>query len=104
MEYPLTIRSVWSTVSSKACIFLLIFCLDDLSVGVNGMLKSPTIIVLLLMSPFMAVTQWAHSVQFSSVQSLSRVRLFATPWTAARQPPCPSPTPRACSNSYPLIW
>ena len=25
------------------------------------------------------------SYQFSSVQSLSRVRLFATPWTAARQ-------------------
>ena len=25
------------------------------------------------------------SVQFSSVQTLSRVRLFATPWTAARQ-------------------
>ena len=25
------------------------------------------------------------SVQFSSVQSLSRIRLFATPWTAARQ-------------------
>ena len=24
-------------------------------------------------------------VQFSSVQSLSRIRLFATPWTAARQ-------------------
>ena len=30
---------------------------------------------------------WAKraSVQFSSVQSLSRVRLFATPWIAARQ-------------------
>ena len=26
-----------------------------------------------------------YSVQFSSVQSLSRVRLFVTPWTAARQ-------------------
>ena len=26
-----------------------------------------------------------HSVQFSSVQSLSRVRLFVTPWIAARQ-------------------
>ena len=26
-----------------------------------------------------------HSVQFSSVQPLSRVQLFATPWTAARQ-------------------
>ena len=27
------------------------------------------------------------SVQFSSVQSFSRVRLFVTPWTAARQAP-----------------
>ena len=26
-----------------------------------------------------------YSVQFSSVQSLSRVQLFATPWTTARQ-------------------
>ena len=29
--------------------------------------------------------QYKVSVQFSSVQSLSRVRLFATPWIAARQ-------------------
>ena len=28
-------------------------------------------------------------IQFSSVQSLSCVWLFATPWIAARQPPCP---------------
>ena len=28
---------------------------------------------------------WPRSVQFSSVQSLSRVRLFATPWITARQ-------------------
>ena len=28
---------------------------------------------------------WWDTVQFSSVQSLIRVRLFATPWTAARQ-------------------
>ena len=28
---------------------------------------------------------WPGSVQFSSVQSFSRVRLFATPWIAARQ-------------------
>ena len=28
---------------------------------------------------------WMCLVQFSSVQSLSRVRLFATPWTAAHQ-------------------
>ena len=32
------------------------------------------------------LTGWKHLlVQFSSVQSLSRVRLFATPWTATRQ-------------------
>ena len=37
------------------------------------------------------------SVQFSSV---SHVRLFATPWIAAR-PPCPSPTPRVHSDSPP---
>ena len=44
------------------------------------------------------------------VQSLSCVRLFATPWTAPPQAslrlpharlPCPSPIPGACSNSCP---
>ena len=30
-------------------------------------------------------SQSCHSLQFSSVQSLSHVRLFATPWIAARQ-------------------
>ena len=34
------------------------------------------------------------------VQSLSCVQLFATPWTSRL--PCPSPSPRARSNSYPL--
>ena len=38
---------------------------------------------------------------FSSVQSLSRVWLFATPWIAAARPPCPSPTPRVHSDSCP---
>ena len=33
----------------------------------------------------MIVLCFLHSVQFSSVQSLSRVQLFATPWIAARQ-------------------
>ena len=39
----------------------------------------------------------------SSVQSLSHIRLLATPWTAARQASL-SPTPRACSSSCPLNW
>ena len=37
-----------------------------------------------------------------SVQSLSRVRLSATPWTTACQVSCPSPTPRVYPNSCPL--
>ena len=35
---------------------LLIFCLVDLSIGVSGVLNSPTIIVLLLVSPFILVS------------------------------------------------
>ena len=53
---------------------------------------------------------WIHDVPgnhgkeqiFSSVQSLSRVLLFATPWTAACRPPCPSPTPGVHSDSHAL--
>ena len=37
----------------------------------------------------------------SSVQLLSRVRLFMTPWMQHARPPCPSPTPRTYSNSCP---
>ena len=41
---------------------------------------------------------------FVVVQLLSHVRLFVTPWTAACQASCPSPSPRVCSNSCPLSW
>ena len=43
-------RSSWSIVSFKVCVSLFIFCLVDLFIGVSGVLKSPTIIVLLLIS------------------------------------------------------
>ena len=45
---------------------------------------------------------WASSVQFSSVQLLSRVQLFETPWTAACQTSPLSPAPRVHSNPCPL--
>ena len=38
---------------------------------------------------------------FSSDQSLSRVWLFATPWSQHARPPCPSPTPGFHSDSRP---
>ena len=48
-------RSISSNVSVKTCVSLLIFCFDDLSIGVSGVLKFPTIIVLLWISLFMSV-------------------------------------------------
>ena len=51
--------------------------------------------------PFAASWMSLYSIQFSSVQSLSRVQLFVTPWIAACQASCPSPTPRVHSDSRP---
>ena len=48
--------SISSNVSFKTCVSLLIFYFDDLSMGVSGVLKSLTIIVLLSISPFMSVS------------------------------------------------
>ena len=52
----ISMRSISSNVSFKTCVSLLIFCFDDLTSGVSGELKSPTIIVLLSVSPFMSVS------------------------------------------------
>ena len=43
-------------------------------------------------------------LSFSSVQSLSLVQLFVTPWFAVARPPCPSPTPGVHSDSCPSSW
>ena len=57
IECPeISVRSSSSNVSFKTYISLLIFCFDDLSIGVSGVLKSPTITVLLSVSPFMSVS------------------------------------------------
>ena len=52
----ISMRSISSNVSFKTCVSLLIFCFDALSIGVSGVIKSPTIIVLLSVSPFMSVS------------------------------------------------
>ena len=63
----ISIRSNWSVVAFKVCVSLLIFCLVDLSLGVSGVFKSLTIIVLLLISPFIFVsiclTYWRRQWQ-----------------------------------------
>ena len=51
---------------------------------------------------YLCVLPWCNcGVQFSSVQSLSCVRLFAAPWILHARPPCPSPSPGVHSNSCP---
>ena len=51
----ISMRSILPNVPFNTSVSLLVFCLDYLSIGVSGVLKSPTIIVLLLISPFMSV-------------------------------------------------
>ena len=48
----ISIKSIWCSVSFKATVSLLIFCPEDLSIDVNGVLKSPTFILLLLITLF----------------------------------------------------
>ena len=43
-----------------------------------------------------------YDIQFSSVQSFSRVRLFATTWNTAHQPSLSVTVSQSCSNSCPL--
>ena len=52
----ISMRFISSHVSFKTCASLLIFCFDDVSIGVSGVLKSPTIIVLLSISPFLSAS------------------------------------------------
>jgi len=52
----ISIRPIWSNVSFKVCVSLMILGFDDPSIDDSGVLKSPTIIVLLLISPPMSVS------------------------------------------------
>ena len=51
---------------------------------------------------FISANQGNKELHYSSVQSVSRVWLFVTPWLKQGRPPCPSPTPGVYSNSCPL--
>ena len=53
-----------SMVSFKGCVSLLIFCLDDISIDITEVLKSPTIIGWLSVSPFMAARSYLMYVSY----------------------------------------
>ena len=52
----MSMRSASSNLSLKTWVSLLIFSFGDLSIGLSGVLKYVTIIVLLSISPFMSVS------------------------------------------------
>ena len=52
----ISVRPISCNVLFKTCISLLILYFNDLSIGVSRVLKFPTIIVLLSISPFMSVS------------------------------------------------
>ena len=64
-------------------VFLVIFCFDDLSIGVSGVLKSPTIIVLLSISPFMSVKCLSYVLRCSCVGCIDiyNCSLFLLDWS-----------------------
>ena len=78
-----------SNLLFKICFSLLIFYSDDLSIGVSGVLKSPTIIVLLSISTFISVSvclvywgapmldPWVFTIVMSSSWSLDH---YAVPF------------------------
>ena len=90
----ISVKSISSNVSFKTSVSWLTFCFDDLSFGVSGVLRSPTIIVLLSVSPFM-------SVQFSSVQYSVMSDSLRPHESQHSRPPCPSPSPGVHSDSRP---
>ena len=106
-RYQLVLTGL-SLVSLKVCVSLLIFYLVDLSIGVSGVLKSLTIIVSLLISPFIllsiCLTYCSTPVLGASAQfSRSVVSDSLLPHELQHaSPPCPSPSPRVHSDSRPL--
>ena len=52
----MSIKSNFSVVSFRISVALLVFCLEDLSINVSGVLKSPTMTVFPSISPFMSVS------------------------------------------------
>ena len=56
MWCPVDIKYNWSLVSLRNSVALLIFFLNDLSIEISRVLKSPTVTALLSVSPFMSVS------------------------------------------------
>ena len=79
---------MWSVILSCRKVFGISSLLSSFNHWQWWVNKSPIFFFFLLLwrqqlKPFFHFSQASESVQFSSVQSLSSVQLFVTPWTAA---------------------
>lgn len=73
----------------------------------SGFLYAASLLSLKKKVPFCTIIclpQIPHPVQFSSVQSLSRVHEFPPHESQNARPPCPSQTPGVYSNPCPSSW
>ena len=79
----ISVISISSNITFKICVFLLILCFDDLSIGVSEVLKSPTVIVLLSISPFMSVKCLSYVLRCSCVGCIDiyNCSLFLLDWS-----------------------
>ena len=68
----------------------------------SGSLSTSNFVVTFLSIHWSPSSRNAKCPQFSSVQSISLVLVFVTPWLQHARPPCPSPNPGVYSNSSPL--
>nr|KAF6331895.1 hypothetical protein mPipKuh1_008198 [Pipistrellus kuhlii] len=78
----MSINSIWSSESFRIDISLLIFCLDDLSKGDSGVLKAPTIIVLLLISPLMSSSSFFIYLGAPVLGAYIFTRVISSCWIA----------------------
>ena len=65
-------KFIWSNMSVRSSVFLLIFSLDDLSIDeniVNRKIEVPTIIVLLSIAPFRSVNICLIYLGFSKLSA-----------------------------------
>ena len=103
----ISIRSNRPIVSFKVCVSLLIFCLVDLSIGVSGVLKSPAIYLLLLISPFILISISLYIAVFLCwvhiYLGLLCILLGLIPWSLCSVLPCFFSQPLFQSLFY-LIW
>ena len=103
MDYYAYVISILAVLLCKSSVSFLIFCFDDKSILGKGILKSPTVTVLLSACPFSSVNIW-----FIYYCCCSVIMSCPNHWDPHRlqhaRLHCPSPSPGVCSNSCPLRW